>query len=145
VQEAEPRLSAAAAPAAGSRSPQRHRLGRTIRRYTVRHLAQAFALLVAIFAFAVLAAELVDYSDLIINRGFGAAEVGTIAFHRMVPVLAQTLPFALLVAALTAIGRMGSDRALLALEASGVSALRLTRPILAFSLGVALVTLAISW
>jgi lipopolysaccharide export system permease protein len=145
VEEADPRLSAAAAPAVGSRSPRRHRLGRTIRRYTVRQLAQAFALLVAIFAFAVLAAELVDYSDLIINRGFGAAEVGTIAFHRMVPVLSQTLPFALLVAALTAIGRMGSDRALLALEASGVSALRLTRPILAFSFGVALVTLGISW
>ena len=46
----------------------------------------------------------------------------------MVPVLARTLPFALLVAALTAIGRMGADRALLALEASGVPPLRLVAP-----------------
>jgi LPS export ABC transporter permease LptG len=142
------RLDAGAASAAAPAElepPRRHRLGRTIRRYTVRQLAQAFVVIVAVFAVAVLAAELVDYSDLVINRGFGASEVGTIALHRMVPVLARTLPFALLVAALTAVGRMGADRALLALEASGIPALRLSRPIVSFSLVVALVALAISW
>ena len=120
-------------------------LGRTVRSYAMRQLAGALFLLIAVFAFAVLAAELVDYSDLVINKGFGAREVGTIALHRMVPVIAQTLPFALLVAALTAVGRMGADRALLALEASGVSPLRLIRPVFAFSLAVTAVALAISW
>jgi hypothetical protein len=67
-------------------------LGPTVRRYAVRQLAFAFFLLIGLFAFAVLAAELVDYSDLVINRGFGAREVATIVLHRMVPVIAQTLP-----------------------------------------------------
>jgi LPS export ABC transporter permease LptG len=120
-------------------------LGPTVRYYAIRQLAFAFFLLIAVFAFAVLAAELVDYSDLVINRGFGAREVATIVLHRMVPVIAQTLPFALLVAALTAIGRLGADRALLALETSGVAPLRLVRPVFMFSLAVTVVALAISW
>ncbi|HEX5068107.1 MAG TPA: LptF/LptG family permease [Myxococcota bacterium] len=120
-------------------------LGPTVRRYAIAQLAFAFFLLIAVFAFAVLAAELVDYSDLVINRGFGAREVATIVLHRMVPVIAQTLPFALLVASLTAIGRLGADRALLALEASGVAPLRLVRPVFVFSLAVTAVALVISW
>lgn len=120
-------------------------LGPTVRRYAVRQLAFAFFLLIGVFAFAVLTAELVDYSDLVINRGFGTREVATIVLHRMVPVIAQTLPFALLVAALTAVGRLGADRALLALEASGVAPLRLVRPVFLFSLAVSAFALAISW
>ena len=120
-------------------------LGRTVRRYAFRQVAQALAVVVVVFAFAVLAAELVNDSDLIINRGFGASEVATIALYRMVPVIARTLPFALLVAALTAVGRMGADRALLALDTSGVSPLRLTGPVFAFSLGVAAIALVVSW
>lgn len=120
-------------------------LGRTVGRYAVRQLATTLCLVVGVFAFAVLAAELVDYSDLVINRGFGAQEVGTIAFYRMLPIVARTLPFAFLVTALTVIGRMGADRALLALEASGVAPLRMVRPVFAFSLVVTAVALAISW
>ena len=120
-------------------------IGPTVRRYAVRQLAGALFLLIGVFAFAVLAAELVDYSDLVINRGFGVREVGTIILYRMVPVIAQTLPFALLVAALTAMGRMGADRALLALEASGVSPLRMVRPVFACSLAATAVALVVSW
>jgi lipopolysaccharide export system permease protein len=121
------------------------RLGPTVQRYTIRLIASSLGLLVAIFAFVVLAAELVDYSDLVINRGFGASEVGTIVLYRMVPVIAETLPFALLVAALTAMGQLGAERALLALEAAGVEPLRLIRPIFGFSLCVTAVALALSW
>jgi LPS export ABC transporter permease LptG len=121
------------------------RLGRTVRWLALRQVVSALLLMMAVFVLAVLSAELVDYSDLVINRGFGASEVGTIALHRTVPVVARTLPFALLVAALTAIGRMGADRSLLALETCGVPPLRLARPVFACSLVVALVAGAISW
>jgi LPS export ABC transporter permease LptG len=137
--------SAAPAPIVNPIYAARRPLGPTVRRYAIRQLAGALLLLIAVFAFAVLAAELVNYSDLVINRGFGVREVGTIVVYRLVPVIAQTLPFALLVAALTAMGRMGADRALLALEASGVSPLRLVRPIFAFSLVATAIALVISW
>ena len=134
-----------AAPAAGAARPEARPLGRTLRRYTVRQIASALFVVMAVFTFAVLAAELVDYSDLVINRGFGAQEVATIALHRMLPVIAQTLPFALLVTALTAIGRMGADRSLLALAACGVSPLRLVRPVFGCSLLVTALALFVSW
>src|SRR5262245_6486658 len=73
--------------------PEQRRLGGTLQRLVIRQLAGTLLLVISIFAFAVLAAELVDYSDLVINRGFGASEVGTIALYRMLPVVARTLPF----------------------------------------------------
>ena len=51
------------------------------------------------FAFVVMMRDLFGYADWLVNRGLGAAEVGQIAAYRLLPVLGQTLPFALLLGA----------------------------------------------
>lgn len=131
---------------AGRRRP----LGRTLRRALRRELAFPTAFALGAITFLVLAADMVVYSDLIVNRGFGAAEVGWVALYRSVPMLARAIPFAVLVGTLVALGRLGADREIVALEASGVSARSLARPVARFAAvfaaaGLGLALVAVPW
>lgn len=74
--------------------------------------------------------DLLGFSDLVINRGFGVAAVATIAFYEIIPLLARTLPFALLIGTLVGLGRLRADLEILSMEASGISVRRLIDPIL---------------
>jgi lipopolysaccharide export system permease protein len=81
----------------------------------------------------VLTTHLLGYSDLVINRGVGAGDVAAMLFYQGVPVAARMFPFSLLVGALVALGRLGADREILALESCGVSAARLVWPVVSFA------------
>jgi LPS export ABC transporter permease LptG len=124
------------APAATRRRsppPARRRLGRTLFRAVLHELCFPTLFALAGILFLVLAVDLVAYSDLVINRGFGPAEVAWIALYRAVPMLGRAIPFAVLVGALVALGRLGADREIVALEASGISARAVAAPVLAFA------------
>src|SRR5690606_12161152 len=140
-----------AAPERRTSVPARRRgLGRTLRRAVRRELAFPTAFALGGITFLVLAADMVVYSDLIVNRGFGAAEVGWVALYRSVPMLARAIPFAVLIGTLVALGRLGADREIIALEASGVSARSLARPVARFAAffaaaGLFLALVAVPW
>jgi len=86
----------------------------------------------------VLTKDLLGFSDLVINRGFGALGVASIAFYEVVPILVRTLPFAVLIGTLVGLGRLKADREILALESAGVSSRSLLMPVL---LGTAAATI----
>jgi lipopolysaccharide export system permease protein len=86
----------------------------------------------------VLTTNILGYSDLVINRGIGAGEVGWLLFYESVPVATRMFPFAVLLGCLVALGRMGADREILVLEAPGVAAARLVWPVSSFA-GVAMI------
>lgn len=88
----------------------------------------------AAFGIVVLLTDLLAYADLIVNRGLGVREVGELALLQLVPTLARTLPFAVLLGILVGLGRLAADRELLALEASGFSPRQLALPGLVFAL-----------
>lgn len=119
--------------AAHSALPRHRRPGWTLYRYVAREalLPAAFGLLG--LTAVVLTASLLDLSDLVINRGVGAGVVARLLIYEGVPVASRMLPFAVLVGCLVAIGRLGADREVLALEASGVAAARLVGPVVAFA------------
>jgi len=81
----------------------------------------------------VLTTSLLNYSELIINRGVPWPDVIRLLFYEAVPVASKMIPFATLVGCLVALGRMGADREILALEASGVAAARLVWPVVSLS------------
>jgi lipopolysaccharide export system permease protein len=81
----------------------------------------------------VLTRELIGYSEMVINRGLSLADVGALALYQMLPVMGQMLPFAVLVGGLIALGRLGADREILILEASGVSSPRMLGPVMVFA------------
>jgi DNA-binding GntR family transcriptional regulator len=92
----------------------------------------------------VLTTRILGFSDLVINRGLGAGAVGRMILFEAVPVLARIFPFGVLLGCLVALGRLGADREILALESSGVAVGRLVWPIVAFAGAMTLVAFYVS-
>lgn len=105
-------------------------------------LPSFFAL--AAFGLVVLLTDLLGYAELIVNRGLGPSEVAQIAGLQLIPTLARTLPFAILVGSLVGLGRLSADRELLALETSGFSARQLARPGLLFAFAATLLSIGLT-
>jgi len=118
--------------------------GLTLYRYIAREALRPTAFAVLGLTAVVLTTRILGFSDLVINRGLGAAAVGRLVFFEAVPVLARIFPFGVLVGCLVALGRLGSDREILALESSGVAVGRLVWPIVAFAGVMTLAALGVS-
>ena len=112
-----------------SRPTSSRRPGRTLYAYVARETLAPLAFALVGLTLAILTRDLIGFSELVINRGLGVLEVSLIAVFEAAPVAAYMFPFALLVGALVALGRLGADREILVLEASGVSAARLLAPV----------------
>jgi len=120
------------------------RPGRILYGYVARELISPTLLSLLGLTAVVLAKDLLGYSDLVINRGFGADAVALIAFYQVVPLLTMIFPLAVLMGALFAMGRMGADLEILVLETLGIPATRLAGPFGAFALAMTLVALGLS-
>lgn len=109
-----------------------------------REMAVPAAFALAGLTLAVLAKDLLGYTDLIINRGLGFGSVALIALHRSIPLAAAMLPFAVLVGCLSGLARLGANRELLALETAGLSPLALASPVLRFVTVVSVLAFGLS-
>jgi lipopolysaccharide export system permease protein len=107
--------------------------GKTLYRYLVMEMVFPTLYTLGGLTIIILTKDLLSFSDLVINRGLSLGDVTAIAGYQTVPVVGQMLPFAVLVGGLVALGRLGADRELLMLEASGISSPRLLWPVLAFA------------
>lgn len=116
----------------------------TLYRYVASEALRPFLLALVGLTTVVLLGDLIGFSELVINRGLGVGEVALIAFYEAVPVAAFIFPFSVLLASLIALGRLGADREILVLEASGISASRLVTPVAAFALVVTLGSAALT-
>lgn len=107
--------------------------GAKLSRYLVSEMWLPSLFATAAFGLVVLLTDLIGYADLIVNRGLAVDEVARLAALQLIPTLARTLPFAVLVGTLVGLGRLAADRELLALEASGFSPRQLAVPGLLFA------------
>ncbi|MBW2267756.1 MAG: LptF/LptG family permease [Deltaproteobacteria bacterium] len=124
--------------------PKHRRLRATLFRYVAREafVPTLFALLG--LTIVMLTANFLGYSELVINRGVNGADILRMALCDAIPVAGQILPFAMFVGVLVALGRLGADREILVLEASGVAAARLVWPVVSFAGVMTLVALLLS-
>ena len=97
-----------------------------------------------ILAILLLTQDVLGYADYVINRGLGVGTVVWIAIYQVIPLVTQTLPFAFLVGCMMGLGRLGADRELLALEASGISSPHLIGPVMALATGITALGFALS-
>lgn len=113
-------------------------------RYLARELLPPFALGVALFTFFLIIDRLYQLTELVVTKGVPFHLVLQLLVFMLPSFLAHTLPMALLVAVLLAVGRLAGDREVVAFRASGVSPLRLLRPVLGVAVAVGLTTAALT-
>jgi LPS export ABC transporter permease LptG/LPS export ABC transporter permease LptF len=118
--------------------PTTRRPGWGLYRYIAGEAMRPFLFALIGLTFVALTTDLIGFSELVINRGLSARQVGLLAFYESVPVAALIFPFSILIGVLVALGRLGADRELLAWEACGLSTARLMGPVVAFAGGLGL-------
>lgn len=132
------------ASASSGRRERRPRQSPKLTRYLIAEMVLPSVFALGAFGLVVLMTDLLGYAELIVNRGLGPGEVAQIAGLQLIPTLARTLPFAVLVGSLVGLGRLSGDRELLALETSGFSARQLARPGLLFALAATVLSVLLS-
>ena len=124
--------------------PTTRRPGWGLYRYIAGEALRPFLFALVGLTLVVLTTDLIGFSELVINRGLSSTQVGRLAFYESIPVAALIFPFSILIGALVALGRLGADREIFALEACGLSTARLMGPVVAFAGGLGLVAGALS-
>ncbi|PYM55276.1 MAG: LPS export ABC transporter permease LptF, partial [Candidatus Rokuibacteriota bacterium] len=109
-------------------------------RYLLKELVPPFLIGLFVFTFLLVIDKIFDLVDLIINKGVPVHLVLLLLTYILPAFLVLTIPIGFLLAILVAFGRLSGDMEIVALKASGVSPLRLLRPVLVFATATALVT-----
>ncbi|MDH4186102.1 MAG: LPS export ABC transporter permease LptF [Nitrospira sp.] len=113
-------------------------------RYIFSELLSPFSLSLGALCFVMLTRELLRLVELLVSKGVGFLAVLQVFAHLMPSFLVLTLPIAGIIASITAFGRLSFDKELVAMQAAGLSLLRLARPVFLFALLVFGLTLWLS-
>lgn len=117
---------------------------RILDRYIFREVLSHALLGLAVFTFVFFIPQLVRLMDLVVRRSGGAGRVTLVFLSSLPPVLAFTLPMAVLVGVLIGLGRLSADSEIVALHALGVGMRRLLLPVGVLALASAAITLGIT-
>jgi LPS export ABC transporter permease LptF/LPS export ABC transporter permease LptG len=118
---------------------------RLLDKYIGREVGSHAILGLAVFTFVFFVPQLVRLMDLVVRHSAGVFTVALIFLCSLTPVLAFTIPMAVLVGVLIGLGRLSADSEIVALHASGISLRRLLRPIGFVALGCSLATLVLTF
>jgi lipopolysaccharide export system permease protein len=116
------------------------RFTKTISKYILKELAGPFFLGLLIFTFVLLMEKVLDLIELVINKGVSLKAVLELIVYIMPSFLVLTIPMAVLVATLTAFGRLSTDSEITAMKASGISLYSLFVPVIIFSIVTSFLT-----
>lgn len=114
--------------------------GHTLQRYLLREVTGAFLAAVGLAVSVLFVLRIVEFVDLAFARGVPARLVGALAGYIIPSYLEIALPMGALLAVVVVFARLGSDGELVAMRASGLAMTQLARPLVAFSVLVALVS-----
>jgi len=109
-------------------------LKKTITKYMLLEMIGPFGLGILIFTFVLLMDKVLELVEMVINKGVKLSVVLELLGYTLPSLLVLTLPMAVLVATLTAFGRLSTDSEITAMKASGVSLYSLYSPVLIFSI-----------
>ena len=106
---------------------------RTLDRYIIREILPPFLIALLVFTFILIIPFLIDLAEDLIAKGVPAATILQLTVTLLPQALALTIPMALLIGLLVALGRLSADREFVVMMACGISPYRLLQPILVFS------------
>jgi LPS export ABC transporter permease LptF/LPS export ABC transporter permease LptG len=102
---------------------------RIVDRYVIREVLWPLAMGLLVFTFMLIIPFLIEYAESFISKGVPIPVVVRVMATLLPATLALTIPMSLLLGLLVAFGRLSADREFVALQACGVSLLRLMRPV----------------
>lgn len=112
-------------------------------RYIFRELLTPTLLGFGFYTFIILMRDLFDFAEIIIKRSLPLSTVLELLALSLPNITVLTVPMALLVGILVAVGRLSADSEIIAMQASGQSPLAIYRPIFVFSVAVFLLNFAL--
>src|ERR1700691_1207652 len=118
---------------------------RLLDKYIGREVASHRFPALAVFTFVVCVRQLVRLMDLLVRHSGGIRTVALLFICSLAPVLAFTIPMAVLVGVLIGLGRLSADSEIVAIHASGISLRPLLVPIGFVALGCGLLTLVLTF
>src|SRR5581483_2294611 len=106
---------------------------RIIDRYLLREILTPFLLALLLLTFVLEIPPIIQTGEEFIAKGVAWGTISKVLLTLLPQSLGVTIPMATLIGMLIALGRLSGDREAVALEACGVSLMRLLRPLLLFA------------
>src|SRR5579863_296779 len=117
---------------------------RLIDRYICRQVFSHALLGLGIFTFVFFVPQLVRLMDLVVQHPASWATIGILFVSAFPAILCYTMPIAVLVGVLIALGRLSADSELIAMSALGMGRRRLLVPVGILAVGATLLTFAMT-
>lgn len=97
-------------------------MNKIINRYIFGEIALPFIIILFVLTFVLLMGKILQIMDLMVNKGIRVLDIGHLIVLIILPnFMLFTIPIALLVSILIAMGRLSADNEITVLKASGVS------------------------
>ena len=107
---------------------------RIIDRYVIRQVLWPLSIGLLIFTFILIIPYLIEIAEELVAKGVSATVIVRVMATLLPMALGVTIPMSLLLGLLIGFGRLSADREFVALQACGVSLMRLLRPVAVLSL-----------
>lgn len=116
----------------------------TLYRYIINEIWPTFLASLFVFIFIMVAARMLSITELIVTRGVRVTQVIGMVVYLLPDILTFALPAVTLMSVVVAFLRLSVDSEIIALKSSGISLYQMLPPVVAFSLLVFFLGLAIS-
>jgi lipopolysaccharide export system permease protein len=116
-----------------------------INRYIFKEIASSFIIILFILTFVLFMGKILQIMDLIINKGISAFTIAKLIFFLLPSFMLFTIPIALLIAILIAMGRFSADNEITALKTSGISLMQIYYPVAIASLITFIITIIVGY
>ena len=120
-------------------------MNKIIYKYIFKEIAFPFLIILFILTFVLLMGKILQIMDLVINKGVSLLSIIKIIAFLMPSFMLFTIPIALLISILIAMGRLSADNEITALKTSGISLTQIYYPVAIASLITFLFTIFISY
>ena len=100
-----------------------------IHRYIFREIAVPFTIILFVLTFVLLMGKILQIMDLMVNKGISVLDVLHLIILIMPNFMLFTIPIALLVSILIAMGRYSADNEITVMKASGISLMQMYYPV----------------
>ena len=116
-----------------------------INRYIFKEIASPFIIILFVLTFVLLMGKILQIMDLMVNKGISVFSIAKLIIFLLPSFMLFTIPIALLIAILIAMGRLSADNEITALKTSGISLLQIYYPVAIASLITFIFTIVISY